>query len=180
MGSPPRVREKPLPDIKTLARNGITPACAGKTIFYEMEMRESWDHPRVCGKNMLWLLIVFLIMGSPPRVREKLEKLEARAAMAGITPACAGKTPHLNNALLLCQDHPRVCGKNISLSSPRIFSVGSPPRVREKLTGIDATQVTTRITPACAGKTRNLKPSRLRTWDHPRVCGKNSIDYIAS
>ena len=82
---------------------------------------------------MLWLLIVFLIMGSPPRVREKLEKLEARAAMAGITPACAGKTPHLNNALLLCQDHPRVCGKNKFNLIRAVPVLGSPPRVREKL-----------------------------------------------
>ena len=110
---------------------------------------------------MLWLLIVFLIMGSPPRVREKLEKLEARAAMAGITPACAGKTPHLNNALLLCQDHPRVCGKNIFLSLPTIAFLGSPPRVREKRIKINTLSMPCRITPACAGKTCSVRIDEL-------------------
>ena len=54
---------------------------------------------------------------------------------------------------------------------------GSPPRVREKRIWKRQEQLRKGITPACAGKTskNDLVPSR--TWDHPRVCGKNAIAH---
>ena len=50
-GSPPRVREKPLPSISSFSFTGITPACAGKTLRMARKARWREDHPRVCGKN---------------------------------------------------------------------------------------------------------------------------------
>ena len=46
--------------------------------------------------------------------------------------------------------------------------------MREKPSCAWARSVSTRITPACAGKTSRKSVHRLPTWDHPRVCGKNS------
>ena len=51
--------------------------------------------------------------------------------------------------------------------------MGSPPRVRGKLSTMEVIAGKLRITPACAGKTSSLP---ILTWvdkDHPRVCGEN-------
>ena len=91
-GSPPRVRgkgehlpaEPPVP--------GITPACAGKSRLRRNCARHLWDHPRVCGeKEPTWKPERFAA-GSPPRVRGKVEAQAGVVKMAGITPACAGKS----------------------------------------------------------------------------------------
>ena len=132
-GSPPRVREKPRAQLRTL--------------------RYAQDHPRVCGKNQKNLIYSPIIQGSPPRVREKLVLFPCLRRGCGITPACAGKTIEDIPNRFSMGDHPRVCGKNVNhCYRDSVFS-GSPPRVREKLTPIVSTVVATRITPACAGKT---------------------------
>ena len=131
-GSPPRVREKLKVNSPNVKATGITPACAGKTRLNHTRQSKGWDHPRVCGKNLLPRLFLTEKSGSPPRVREKLGSRLSIHILLRITPACAGKTwvqiPHSP----LSKDHPRVCGKN----SPQNFEIfdksGSPPRVREK------------------------------------------------
>ena len=50
----------------------ITPACAGKIGYNQSPNGKSRDHPRVCGKNRLAKNIARAVVGSPPRVREKL------------------------------------------------------------------------------------------------------------
>ena len=92
----------------------------------------------------------------------------------GITPACAGRT-----AFCLCtggkdEDHPRVCGKNCIRRMASLKGVGSPPRVREERFFPSCLAVLGRITPACAGRTRDPAVHRKPNGDHPRVCGKNS------
>ena len=132
LGSPPRVREKPL--VISLRRYtvGITPACAGKTLERESS-RLSWeDHPRVCGKNYNYSRFQSRRPGSPPRVREKLITHLLNAVRLRITPACAGKTLPWSASGLLPGDHPRVCGKNLGDSVLILTIPGSPPRVREK------------------------------------------------
>ena len=87
----------------------------------------------MCGKNKKLKTFSTTDVGSPPRVREKRIKQDTTNIIFRITPACAGKTPHLSSALLLCQDHPRVCGKNQKVKVESKDKEGSPPRVREKL-----------------------------------------------
>ena len=70
-GSPPRVREKPNAFLNSSCDTGITPACAGKTIFFHFSFILQKDHPRVCGKNNHLLTRLTDHVGSPPRVREK-------------------------------------------------------------------------------------------------------------
>ena len=36
-----------------------------------------------------------------------------------------------------------------------------------------------RITPACAGRTRFRFWRLVQAWDHPRMCGKDSILFLA-
>ena len=84
------------------------------------------------------------------------------------------------NHLLLHQDHPRVCGKNLVHLQLQGSSPGSPPRVREKPSWEEKNDKGIGITPACAGKTISLATSLSLLWDHPRVCGKNSSSLISN
>ena len=52
-GSPPLVRERLAKVLLILARNGITPARAGKTAAVAKSGKYSEDHPRSCGKVVL-------------------------------------------------------------------------------------------------------------------------------
>ena len=127
----------------------------------------------MCGKNESAIVLSELIIGSPPRVREKLKMDHKELVFLGITPACAGKTIALANRGSGSGDHPRVCGKNWVNFTSGIFELGSPPRVREKLKGNDGLSTEGGITPACAGKTKLMKKRLFQRQDHPRVCGKN-------
>ena len=177
-GSPPRVREK-LPAGQFLwTKTGITPACAGKTDQVETWDRGRRDHPRVCGKNSIKLSTPSRLMGSPPRVREKLHFRLDNSSTLRITPACAGKTSRYLPIPTPSRDHPRVCGKNIDNFRTGWQEVGSPPRVREKLVIIVNRAANIGITPACAGKTPSTKALNFLLWDHPRVCGKNLVQLL--
>ena len=52
VGSPPRMRERPLPVFQICSSDRITPAYAGKTIGLKGEFEGEQDHPRVCGKDL--------------------------------------------------------------------------------------------------------------------------------
>ena len=143
VGSPPRVREKRSLFEYRRPCFGITPACAGKTLF------------------LRWRVVC--LPGSPPRVREKLALCECAWFCSRITPACAGKTTVDDDTFVKVGDHPRVCGKNSSEILSSMYRLGSPPRVREKLSYQLLTAFPLGITPACAGKT--LKdPNEIKTF----------------
>ena len=128
----------------------------------------------MCGKNRYILCSSTKTLGSPPRVREKRLNTRHLSLELGITPACAGKTYIQQFQFKEYEDHPRVCGKNwISWTLMSVWQ-GSPPRVREKLFAKGCRGLILRITPASAGKTCLYLCDLVRTWDHPRECGKNS------
>ncbi len=129
----------------------------------------------MCGKNKAHTVSCPKYPGSPPHVREKLTNAASDALDAGITPACAGKTFKIGDSMPRGWDHPRMCGKNSISSNEVSHTPGSPPHVREKLFNDTHMVKTSGITPACAGKTRQIRRARRRYWDHPRMCGKNRI-----
>ena len=114
-------------------------------------------------------------LGSPPRVRGKDCYVPGIPAPYGITPACAGKRPCTRPLTSRTRDHPRVCGEKYDPSCKSLVGQGSPPRVRGKASGDITRNALKGITPACAGKSRHLSPSRLSIWDHPRVCGEKYL-----
>ncbi len=73
-------------------RIGITPAGAGKTEDEVKRCRFDKDHPRRCGENALFCVMIYKTLG--------------------ITPADAGKTKATLNERFVNQDHPRGCGEN--------------------------------------------------------------------
>ena len=70
----------------------------------------------------------------------------------GITPACAGKSASHGCGSRGWRDHPRVCGEKCYNGVVKIFSRGSPPRMR--------------------GKVRLGHATKSVKVDHPRVCGE--------
>ena len=71
-------------------------------------------------------------VGSPPQVRGKHYTNGVDVALAGITPAGAGKTRIEITNPEGAQDHPRRCGENENIPFKEHTSIGSPPQVRGK------------------------------------------------
>jgi len=68
-GSPPRLRGAHFRSFHSMMIRRITPAPAGSTSPGSMMTEESGDHPRACGEHRLILMSIFLLVGSPPRLR---------------------------------------------------------------------------------------------------------------
>ena len=111
-------------------------------------------------------------MGSPPRVRGKVQEELIAQGADRITPACAGKRQRYNGSVVFSEDHPRVCGEKETRTWWGSEMSGSPPRVRGKVSRATVCESSRRITPACAGKSGGLLPLCGVRVDHPRVCGE--------
>ena len=68
-----------------------------------------------------------------------------------------------------------MCGEKLSTTSTDIHPAGSPPRVRGKVLVTVFLCFCAGITPACAGKSRAMRPQFPLHRDHPRVCGEKSV-----
>ena len=173
VGSPPRVRGKREEGIATFVGKRITPARAGKTRQHRGSADRRPDHPRACGENVTSSAPSAAIVGSPPRVRGKLENLQEALNETGITPARAGKTSIRRTRRTPATDHPRACGENVQRLHDQEVEKGSPPRVRGKPCNPKAGWRAMRITPARAGKTCAVPPLAPMQGDHPCACGEN-------
>ena len=94
----------------------------------------------------------------------------------GITPARAGKTQCLPSDIRCGRDHPRSCGKDVSVTFVPAPWEGSPPLVRERRLNSGGNKASCRITPARAGKTHTVKQAVFLRQDHPRSCGKDAVE----
>ncbi len=152
-GSPPLVRERQ--KIRPFCRHpgGITPACAGTTSSTRVGVDRKKDHPRLCGNDVSSKTSSCDRRGSPPLVRERQANIKRAKDRFGITPACAGTTSSASSASSGCGDHPRLCGNDFPIPTNVEIKPGSPPLVRERLSGSAQRRPISRITPACAGTT---------------------------
>ena len=73
------------------------------------------------------------------------------------------------------RDHPRVCGEQFFQQKLLLPWIGSPPRVRGTENHIRHGYQFGRITPACAGNSRQWIDRQEVFWDHPRVCGEQCM-----
>ena len=114
-GSPPRMRGKVLRRRNTAGRHRITPAYAGKRRASARRSTKSGDHPRVCGEKAPALVGSDCRIGSPPRMRGKVDGGFLGSCGLGITPAYAGKRQKRSRstvspaAIVLC--FPSVCNR---------------------------------------------------------------------
>ena len=151
-GSPPRMRGKGSPRPAPLRCARITPAYAGKSEPRRLHEHQRKDHPRVCGEKALSPLSLYLVSGSPPRMRGKVSVFLRSEDPNGITPAYAGKSKILFPDSFGHEDHPRVCGEKENRQPTSGQQEGSPPRMRGKECGGIEVIALIRITPAYAGK----------------------------
>ena len=193
-GSSPRVRGKREQVPWPVPREGLIPACAGKTLAPAVGPGPHEAHPRVCGENGRPPRITAPHTGSSPRVRGKHRGRPRHRGQGGLIPACAGKTTTQQRCNALATAHPRVCGENSTSAASMPFLQDSSPRVRGKPPGRGVARAALGLIPACAGKTSALgsrwRPRGLipacagktpgtcargrRRAAHPRVCGENS------
>ena len=132
-GSPPRVRGKEVVFILPDGLPRITPARAGKRAGRWPNLSYIWDHPRACGEKVKQDVFYEIYPGSPPRVRGKGFNGAADDGYNGITPARAGKSLFPGQRYKLLQDHPRACGEKKVPPPFPVAVMGSPPRVRGKV-----------------------------------------------
>ena len=112
LGSPPHARGRLFNNKVSQSRLGITPACAGKTIFRPFRSRATGDHPRMRGEDDQPPVDKLAESGSPPHARGRRNVHHALAPEPGITPACAGKTVMKTPIGVYTGDHPRMRGED--------------------------------------------------------------------
>ena len=174
-GSPPHSREKQRFRDGTGIEHRSNPAYAGKTEV-QLQSRFSFqDHPRIRGKDRIYLSVSLRVVGSPSHTRERLHSIFKTVDSIRITPAYAGKTFFSAVKLEFNQDHPRIRGKDTKLNKFLPAASGSPPHTRERLHSDTYNTRYSRITPAYAGKTRFILLIHAFSQDHPRIRGKDVV-----
>ena len=133
LGSPPHARGKGPLIGEQLIVTGITPACAGKRRIGYASNYFIEDHPRMRGEKPTPGRAPSTTIGSPPHARGKAVTRRQTVAGAGITPACAGKSPSIIAPQLPQRDHPRMRGEKVSIHCHVLLSMGSPPHARGKV-----------------------------------------------
>ena len=97
---------------------GITPACAGNTLFYKVGCHTHQDHPRMCGEYFNDVIPMAAAPGSPPHVRGIQYSFPSALINFRITPACAGNTCRSRASQRRRRDHPRMCGEYTKQTLP--------------------------------------------------------------
>ena len=135
------------------------------------------DYKRVAG-NAVQLKVElsrYLHRGSPPHTRGKGSLDTAPDAAPRITPAHAGKSDSRVLVSLGRRDHPRTRGEKRRKKSIINEHMGSPPHTRGKgFKGIRDRR-SAGITPAHAGKSRDLFLTCTAPEDHPRTRGEKEV-----
>ena len=131
-GSPPPMRGKGYRGYFFSSVFRITPAYAGKSLSLKSPIPEIVDHPRLCGEKRLLTVWTWILRGSPPPMRGKVNRLIQSGGCA--------------------EDHPRLCGEKVELPVFVFVLLGSPPPMRGKGSKRSGTTSKHRITPAYAGK----------------------------
>ena len=89
-----------------------------------------------------------------------------------ITPAYAGKRPVPSTNVMIFEDHPRLCGEKPIYQHRSPEYLGSPPPMRGKVPPRHCCFMSSRITPAYAGKRLRGRRSDAAVRDPPRLCGE--------
>ena len=135
-------------------------------------MKVIGDHPRACGEKYIKNFMGYSTLGSPPRMRGKVNDYTMYVVEDRITPAHAGKSRSRPFGWSQTWDHPRACGEKGCLFHKALHLGGSPPRMRGKGRALLRALTVGRITPAHAGKSERAHDWRAEPEDHPRACGE--------
>ena len=168
----PRVRGTVHPHVGQRGEFRFIPACAGNRPRARRGCGRSTVHPRVCGEQSQYSIVLSSVIGSSPRVRGTAGKKGLRVGYGRFIPACAGNSPDRVTVTCALPVHPRVCGEQMRTMMNNVCSDGSSPRVRGTDVAGSVNGVHGRFIPACAGNSavsiREIEVSSV----HPRVCGE--------
>ena len=131
------------------------------------------DHPRVCGEHFVPTIMGSVSLGSSPRMRGTLRRMERDAHRRGIIPAYAGNTMLTRPGHTQLGDHPRVCGEHRLAGLVGHVPGGSSPRMRGTHAARRMPRHRPGIIPAYAGNTPMSWSMSSPCRDHPRVCGEH-------
>ena len=109
-------------------------------------------------------------------MRGKVVLLSYDFVLPGITPAYAGKRKIPQIVASKCRDHPRLCGEKSSGIVTSVPPLGSPPPMRGKVFKSCCIILCSRITPAYAGKSAQVRQCQGSSRDHPRLCGEKTLN----
>src|SRR6218665_424698 len=146
---------------------GFTPACAGRIQISPAPTTGTEVHPRMCGADEYPPRQTATRMGSPPHVRGGSAHSPDKRFYRRFTPACAGRMEDACNAFFGIWVHPRVCGADFFLTSPKFSGQGSPPHVRGGSVWGSLGQLGQGFTPACAGRVEPITSQSLYNRLHP-------------
>ena len=155
-GSPPPMRGKGVERVLSSPAHRITPAHAGKSKEGDNMQEYDEDHPRPCGEKSARALSITARAGSPPPMRGKGSPALMASSSRRITPAHAGKSRPTGASSRSARDHPRPCGEKSTAFSSKCKRVGSPPPMRGKANARTVIERAAGITPAHAGKSREI------------------------
>ena len=154
-GSPPRMRGRPPRLPRSWCSCRLTPANAGTTFDGAKFLFERTAHPRECGDDGWAFACGIAVVGSPPRIRGRLEKDRGIFDPRRLTPANAGTTEDEARSAMADTAHPRECGDDLANPAPRGWC--------------------RRLTPANAGTTRLRQSGERPLEAHPRECGDDDV-----
>ncbi len=171
-GSAPRARGADDGAAASRVEHRISPACAGSRTSTTSSRAGAWDQPRVRGEQWSMFGCRARIMGSAPRARGAGAERGRQLRPRRISPACAGSRRALTCTTWSSRDQPRVRGEQVGVSSAVVMGSGSAPRARGAVGQQDPGVGEHRISPACAGSRRSMRPRITPSRDQPRVRGE--------
>ncbi len=172
-GAPPRRRGGQPERDGAQAADRHTPASVGRTCPPRGSRPVGSAHPRVGGEDNSLCRRALLHTGTPPRRRGGHRARQVVRAVAGHTPASAGRTPGRSRLRRRRAAHPRVGGEDIREELTAIAGAGTPPRRRGGPGDLVPHGHDARHTPASAGRTLHQPEITPLFPAHPRVGGED-------
>ena len=136
------------------------------------------DYPRIRGTNLQEEKKPSKGRGSSPHTRDKFGHRLDVTKDCRITPAYAGQMCSRRRYYTMRRDHPRIRGTNSTGANQVGKQLGPPPHTRDKSSGEGNYHIGAGITPAYAGQIYWLETRSIPYWDHPRIRGTNSYEYV--
>ena len=156
----------------------VSPAYAGKSSLAWPRRWWRRDHPRVCGEKEKDKRFMTMNEGSPPRMRGKAFPMRSPIGGPRITPAYAGKSGWWPPVPCRCGDHPRVCGEKCRATSLARPGLGSPPRMRGKVSHAYKDYAAIRITPRVCGEKIVAVPEKESLEGSPPPMRGKVLDVV--
>ena len=170
-GSSPLARGLHRMELRRYIRPRIIPARAGFTCGVRADEGPFWDHPRSRGVYRVMDRETVLREGSSPLARGLPAWPDIDVAAGRIIPARAGFTSRRQDSSPPTRDHPRSRGVYYDHDFRPRRAYGSSPLARGLRQSRTSAQPPTRIIPARAGFTEEMRSVMRFSPDHPRSRG---------